>query len=120
MVRVTLAELAARPADVDQAKLDATTEEDIRRHMIEDGYDPDDPSYLEGAVVVRPPHRVRERLGLTQVEFARLIDAPLATLKNWEQGRTSVPPYVRVLLNILDREPEAALRALGRAPSIAA
>ncbi|WP_292506009.1 helix-turn-helix domain-containing protein [Methylobacterium sp.] len=117
---MTLAELASQPADVDHAKLDATTEDDIRRHMIEDGYDPDDPSYMEGAVVVRPPQMIRERLGMTQVEFAKLIDAPLATLKNWEQGRTAVPPYVRVLLNIIDREPEAALRALGLSRPLAA
>lgn len=120
MVKVTLEELASRPSNVDRAKLDATTEEDIRRFMIEDGYDPDDPDYFKDAVVIRPPHMIRERLGMTQVEFAKLIDAPLATLKNWEQGRTMVPSYVRVLLNILDREPEAALRALGLSPSLAA
>ena len=66
------------------------------------------------------PQMIRERLGMTQVEFAKLIDAPLATLKNWEQGRTAVPPYVRVLLNIIDREPEAALRALGLSRPLAA
>lgn len=120
MVRITLEELASRPSDVDHAKLDATTEEDIRRHMIEDGFDPDDPNSFEGAVVVRPPRMIRERLGMTQVAFANAIGAPLATLKNWEQGRTMVPPYVRVLLNILDREPEAALRAIGLSPPLAA
>ena len=40
--RVTLADLMARNPDVDLAKVDATTEEDIRRHMREEGYDPDE------------------------------------------------------------------------------
>ena len=120
MAKITLAEAMERPFTGDAARLDATTEDDIRRHMIEDGYDPDDPSYMEGAVVVRPPQMIRERLGMTQVQFAKLIGAPLATLKNWEQGRTMVPPYVRVLLNIIDREPEAALRALGLSRPLAA
>ena len=120
MAKITLAEAMERPFNGDRAKLDATTEEDIRRYMIEDGYDPDDPDYFKDAVVVRPPHMIRERLGMTQVEFAKAIGAPLATLKNWEQGRTMVPPYVRVLLDIFDREPEAALRAIGCSPSRAA
>ena len=120
MAKITLAEAMERPFNGDRAKLEATNEEDIRRYMIEDGYDPDDPDYFKDAVVIRQPHVIRERLGMTQVEFAKLIDAPLATLKNWEQGRTMVPPYVRVLLNILDREPEAALRALGLSSSLAA
>ncbi|WP_430912767.1 helix-turn-helix domain-containing protein [Methylobacterium sp. sgz302541] len=117
MARITLAEAMARPAVVDRAEFDATTEEDIRRFMIEDGFDPDDESLYEGGVVVHPPHMIRERLGMSQAAFAELIDAPLASYRNWEQGRTAIPPYVRSLLNILDREPEAALRALrlGRA-----
>ena len=31
--------------------------------------------------------RVRRRLGLTQQEFARRIDVPLDTIRNWEQGK---------------------------------
>lgn len=117
MAKITLAEAMARPAAIKSAIYDATTEDDIRRHMIEDGFDPDDESLYEGGVIVHPPHMIRERLGLSQAAFAALIDAPLASYRNWEQGRTAIPPYVRSLLNIIDREPEAALRALkpGRA-----
>ncbi|RVU12499.1 helix-turn-helix domain-containing protein [Methylobacterium oryzihabitans] len=61
----------------------------------------------------RHPREVREQLGMTQAQFARTINAPLATVKNWEQGRTTVPPYVNTLLLVMDREPEAVLRALG-------
>ena len=38
----TLNEIEASRPEVDRAKLDGTTEEDIRRHMIEDGQDPDE------------------------------------------------------------------------------
>ncbi|KQP16880.1 helix-turn-helix domain-containing protein [Methylobacterium sp. Leaf93] len=112
MAKITLEEALTRPVTVDRARLDATTDEDIRRYMIEDGFDPDDPSHLDGSAIVLPPRMIRERLGMTQATFAEVIGAPLATLKNWEQGRTMIPPYVRTLLNILDREPEAALRAI--------
>ncbi len=41
--RMILSERLARPPDVDLAKIDATTDNDISRHMREDGYDPDEP-----------------------------------------------------------------------------
>ena len=41
MVRISLEALASSPADIDREALDATTEDDIRRHRIADGYDPD-------------------------------------------------------------------------------
>ncbi|HKM62335.1 MAG TPA: hypothetical protein VJY39_07570 [Acidisphaera sp.] len=40
---MTLDEIKASKPQVDHAKLDATTEEDIRRQQIEDGEDPDAP-----------------------------------------------------------------------------
>ncbi len=49
---------------------------------------------------------------MTQVAFAEAIGVPVATLRNWEQGRVAPDPAARALLRILDREPEAALRAL--------
>ena len=35
-----------------------------------------------------------------------------ATLRNWEQNRFVMEPAARTLLKLVDREPEAALRAL--------
>jgi len=40
---VTLDEIRASRPKVDRAKIAATTAEDIRRHQIEDGEDPDAP-----------------------------------------------------------------------------
>jgi putative transcriptional regulator len=47
--------------------------------------------------------------------MAALLRVPVGTLRNWEQNRFSIDPAVQALLLVLYREPEAALRALGRA-----
>lgn len=58
---------------------------------------------------------VRRRTGLTQAEFARRFGFPLGTLRNWEQGIRTPQGPARALLRVIDAEPEAALRALGKA-----
>lgn len=113
MARMTLDEALARPLAIDRAKLEATSEEDIRRHMIEDGEDPDAEIDLAAFTEVFPPQEVRRRLGLSQGAFAAALRIPVATLRNWEQGRTRLDPAVQTLFRILAREPEAAMRALG-------
>ncbi len=70
------------------------------------------------AHVVRVPapvdvRRVRERLGMSQSEFAAQFGISTSTLRNWEQGRREPEGPARVLLNIIEREPEAVKRALG-------
>ena len=50
---------------------------------------------------------------MTQEAFAKAIGVPVATVRNWEQSRTGMDPAVRSLLRVVEREPEAALRALG-------
>jgi hypothetical protein len=35
---------------------------------------------------------IRKRLGMSQRQFAAAIHVPLATLQNWEQGRTPMDP----------------------------
>ena len=108
--RVTLEELRKRKPQVDHAKLDATTEEDIRRYQIEDGYDPDAP--IGPVETVYPPVMIRKRLGMSQEEFAKALRIPLETVRNWELGRDYPGPAAQSLLKILARDPEAALKAL--------
>jgi putative transcriptional regulator len=110
VTRMTLAQARAIEGMVDRAKLDATTEDDIRRHVIEDGEEPDAP-VPPGRMVVLAGS-VRRQLGMTQPQFAKLIGVPLGTLRNWEQGHGMPDAPVRALFIILSREPEAALRAL--------
>lgn len=51
-------------------------------------------------------HQARQRTGLTQAAFAQLIATPLATLRDWEQGRFAPPGAVACLLRLLVSRPE--------------
>jgi putative transcriptional regulator len=50
--------------------------------------------------------QARERSGLTQVAFAERIDTPVATLRDWEQGRFAPPGGVLCLLRLISAHPE--------------
>ena len=111
MAKFSLSKALLHRPQTDEAKLDATTEDDIRAYQEEDGFDPD---FEPAAVRVVPgPRDVRVRLGLTQKEFAEALHIPLATVRNWEQGRTVPDAPARALLTVVAREPEAAFAALG-------
>ena len=110
MARRSLEDLMAGEADLDVEKLAATTDEDIRGYKTQDGF-ADMPSGPARPVLA--PAEVRTRLGLTQEAFARALQIPVATLRNWEQNRKLPDPAARSLLNAVAREPEAVLRALG-------
>jgi putative transcriptional regulator len=100
---------AARPR-IDRAKIEATTEADISLQMIEDGEDPQ--ADLGTFVEDLQPARIRSQLGMSQIEFAAALTIPVATLRNWEQGRVPPDPAARALLRIVAREPKFALAAL--------
>jgi putative transcriptional regulator len=56
---------------------------------------------------------IRQRLGKSQSEFARMIGVSVATLQNWEQGRRRPEGPARALLKIAAEHPEAVSAALG-------
>jgi putative transcriptional regulator len=56
--------------------------------------------------------KVRESAGLSQAQFARLLGVSVKTLQYWEQTRRAPTGPAKALLRIVEREPEAALRAL--------
>ena len=58
---------------------------------------------------------VRARLGMSQAAFAEAFGVSAATVRNWEQGRRAPRGPARVLLRVIDREPEAVRRALAEA-----
>jgi putative transcriptional regulator len=55
---------------------------------------------------------VREATGLSQAQFARLIEVHLGTLRNWEQGRRHPTGPARALLKALKARPKAVIAAL--------
>jgi putative transcriptional regulator len=94
--------------EVDWARVDATTEEEIATQIAED----DRESIRDAAAYAR---RVRRKVGLSQVAFAKRIGVPVDTVRNWEQGKRAPQGPARALLRVIDRAPEAALQALERA-----
>ena len=54
----------------------------------------------------------RKRLGLTQEQFAARFGFSVATLRHWERGDRKPHGAALVLLNLIDREPKAVMRAL--------
>ena len=55
---------------------------------------------------------LRRRLRMSQAAFAAQFAVELRTVQNWEQGQRRPDGPARVLLQVIDREPEAVMRAL--------
>lgn len=107
MARMTLEQIKLSKGRVDYNRLNATTDEDIDRHAKEDGTDNELPG-----LPYPTPATVRRHLKLTQKDIAALAGVPVATWRNWEQGRVSLDPAVRTLLRVLWREPDAVRRVM--------
>jgi putative transcriptional regulator len=52
---------------------------------------------------------VREKTGLSQGDFARLLGVSVRTLQEWEQGRRAPSGAARTLLMIAAKNPRALL-----------
>ena len=104
--KIDLPRPATVPAGrVDIARVDATTEADIARHIAED----EAQSRQDAALFAQ---RVRKRLGLSQAEFSARIDFSLDTIRGWGQGRPAPTGAAKALLRILVKAPEMALAVL--------
>lgn len=55
---------------------------------------------------------IRLRTGLSQPQFAELLDIELATLRNWEQDRRTPTGPARALLRAIHNRPVAVIKAL--------
>jgi len=55
---------------------------------------------------------LRKKLGLSQDRFAAIFGISSKTVRNWEQGLRHPEGPARVLLQVIDVEPEAVMRAL--------
>ncbi|MDE2476154.1 MAG: type II toxin-antitoxin system MqsA family antitoxin [Alphaproteobacteria bacterium] len=60
---------------------------------------------------------IRAKLKLSQSEFAARFGFTTAAVRQWEQGRRYPHGPARVLLTIIEREPNAVRRALEPASS---
>jgi putative transcriptional regulator len=97
----------------DWARLDAMTDEEVVAAALSD---PDaQPLTPEQLARMRRVSRVkvlRQRLGMTQAEFAEAFHLPITTLRDWEQHRSTPDAPARALLLAIERDPEAMRRLL--------
>jgi putative transcriptional regulator len=57
---------------------------------------------------------IRQRLHMTQDDFAAKFGIPVATLRDWEQHRRTPDAAVRSYLLVIERSPELVRRTLSR------
>ena len=55
---------------------------------------------------------IRAKMGMSQNEFASAFGISVSTLRHWERGDRVPRGPALVLLNIVEKEPEAVLKAL--------
>ena len=55
---------------------------------------------------------IRSKVGMTQIEFASAFGISVSTLRHWERGDRNPAGPALVLLNVMEKEPNAVLRAL--------
>lgn len=56
--------------------------------------------------------KIRAVTGLSQPNFAKILDVDVGTLRNWEQGRREPTGPARALLRAIKKDPEHVMRAL--------
>ncbi len=55
---------------------------------------------------------IRGAFDMSQSQLAKFLDLSLSTLQNWEQGRRGPSGAAQTLLRVMEKEPEAVMRAL--------
>ncbi len=117
-IRRSLDEIRKRGGGkVDWSRVNATTDEDIRR-MIESDLDtaPDTSAGRDWRKVITPRfpdvRALRRKLHLSQAQFASRFGFSLETVQDWEQGRAIPDRHSRILLRVIERSPKTVERAV--------
>lgn len=58
---------------------------------------------------------IRRKLGLSQQAFAERFGFSVGRIRDWEQNRSKMDAPSRILLTIIEKEPDAVERALSAA-----
>jgi putative transcriptional regulator len=103
------------PTKTDWARLEAMTDDEIEANALADPDNPPStPEELARMRLVPNPRRIRERLKLTQEQFAERFEIPLDTLRDWERRIAFVDRSAWTLLRVIDKDPEAVVNALAK------
>ena len=104
---------AKKPPKTDWRAFDAMSERDRHRAALSDpDARPATAAQLARARRVPSVRALRQRLNLTQEEFAARFHLPLGTVRDWEQGAHRPDRAAQVLLTVIARDPDAVARAL--------
>lgn len=99
--------------DTDWASLDRMTDDQVVEAARADAdAQPLTPNELGAMRRVSRVKALRQRLGMTQAEFAEAYCVPIGTLRDWEQRRSSPDAPARALLRAIERDPETMRRLL--------
>src|SRR5271156_2495377 len=101
------------PDKTDGARLDAMTDAEVIAAALSDpDAQPLSPEALAKMKRVSRVKVLRQRLGMTQAEFAEAFHLPITTLRDWEQRRSTPDAPARALLLAIERDPEVMRRLL--------
>lgn len=62
--------------------------------------------------------KIRSNVGLSQNEFASAFGISVSTLRHWERGDRTPQGPALVLLNVVAKDPDAVLKALGTSAAV--
>jgi len=99
--------------DTDWARLEAMTDEEVMAAALSDpDAQPLTPEQLARMQRVSRVKVLRQRLGMTQAEFALAFHLPITTLRDWEEHRATPDAPARALLLAIERDPDVMRRLL--------
>ena len=102
-----------RPPRTDWRAFDAMSEEQRHRAALSDrDAAPATKAQLARARRVPSVRALRQKLNLTQEQFASRFHLPLGTVRDWEQGAHRPDKAAQILLTVIARDPDAVTRAL--------
>jgi putative transcriptional regulator len=104
---------AKRPPKSDWRAFDAMSEAERHRAALADADAlPATKAQLARARLVPSVRTLRQKLNLTQEQFAARFHLPLGTVRDWEQGAHRPDKAAQVLLTIIAKDPDGVARAL--------
>jgi putative transcriptional regulator len=102
-----------KPPKSDWRAFDTMSEEERHRAALSDpDARPATAAQLARARRVPTVRALRQKLNLTQEEFAKRFHLPLGTVRDWEQGAHRPDKAAQVLLTVIAKDPDAVARAL--------
>ncbi|MGA8111058.1 MAG: helix-turn-helix domain-containing protein, partial [Acidobacteriaceae bacterium] len=104
-----------RDTGTDWAKVAALTDQQVHAAALSDPDAQPLPRDMKGLTRIVNVKKLREKLGITQEDFALAYRIPLGTLRDWEQRRKFPDAPARAYLLVIEKNPEAVAAMLREA-----